>query len=412
MVWLIQRDFLRGASLTETLRAALREVPNPHKDAGITQLNRIRKGLAAIAANSTALGLPQPHLERTKLCEMPDSDLDPEYLTQRNRLKETVSALASPKVVQGVALDGPALATLVSEVVTALNAREIPTAGSLVEYFNRELVGACRDQFTTALAGVKLPVETSTLSSAAATAAVAARTKFETERFGSDIEGLRESLNSALAKELQAREMENTYQSSSVCEAAEMECETVLEKEAAQKLPSTGRFAAKYEQCKEKFASRCVGPGRAHNMERLQKAWDRENSRFSHDYNDRLLNGLVFISLGAIVVFRFALRWTLGESAAWVGFLFLQLYPRTFLGSSSSMFDTGGWQMMVSAWETVVNNPIVDVETWGLPIAALTVLAYVTRRRWWAPLAKGWCACGRRRVRRSKKSHADRDLDV
>lgn len=50
-------------------------------------------------------------------------------------------------MVQGKELDGAGLAALVRKVVAALNTREIPTAGSLVEYFNRELVGACRDQF-------------------------------------------------------------------------------------------------------------------------------------------------------------------------------------------------------------------------------------------------------------------------
>ena len=50
-------------------------------------------------------------------------------------------------MVQGAELDGAGLAALVRRVVAALNARDIPTAGSLVEYFNRELVAACRDQF-------------------------------------------------------------------------------------------------------------------------------------------------------------------------------------------------------------------------------------------------------------------------
>lgn len=42
MVWLIQRDFLQGKSLGQTLTDALQLVPNPHADPGIAQLNRIR----------------------------------------------------------------------------------------------------------------------------------------------------------------------------------------------------------------------------------------------------------------------------------------------------------------------------------------------------------------------------------
>ncbi|KDD71642.1 hypothetical protein H632_c4639p0, partial [Helicosporidium sp. ATCC 50920] len=56
MLWLIQRDFLHGDSPQRTLQQALVPVPNPHGDAGLTQLNRIRASLARLAANSTALG--------------------------------------------------------------------------------------------------------------------------------------------------------------------------------------------------------------------------------------------------------------------------------------------------------------------------------------------------------------------
>ena len=140
------------------------------------------------------------------------------------------------------------------------------------------------------------------------------------------------------------------------------------------------------------------------------KAWDRESSRFNRDYNDRLLNGLVLVSLAAIVVFRFAVRWTLGESVGWAAFLFLQVYPRTFLGSSASMFDTGWWQTLVVGWEGVVNNPIIDVEAWGFPLAAVAAAGWLTRRRW-AGRVRG--CCGRVRPRGGKtKTHANRDLDV
>lgn len=453
MVWLIQRDFLQGSTLTDTLRSALRQVPNPHKDNGISQLNRIRQGLAAIAANSTALGLPQPHLDRTRLCDMRDEALDPGYVKRRDELKRLVRSLAAPKIVKGTALNGPALADLITEVVTALNAREIPTAGSLLEYFNKELVTACRDQFIKSLESVALPSEAEALTAAAEAAAQAARAKFEEERFGSDVQTLREVLEAALKRELETRETANTYESSRVCEAAEMECENVLEHEAAQKLPSTGRFAAKFEKCKEKFNARCVGPGKEHNegeiftcsqsalnqlcllyalhvsgamvvhllcllahlqpprfppTERLLRAWERENSRFSRDYNDRLYNGLVLVSVAAIVLFRFAAKWTLGESAAWAAFIFLQVYPRTFLGSSSSMFDTAWWQTLVAGWEAAVNNPVVDVERWGLPLVLVLGVAYFTRRHW---LWRVHGLVGRRRGKRSK-SVAEKDLEV
>lgn len=49
----------QGKTLDQTLREALQPVPNPHSDSGIAQLNRIRESLRLIAANSTAVGLPQ-----------------------------------------------------------------------------------------------------------------------------------------------------------------------------------------------------------------------------------------------------------------------------------------------------------------------------------------------------------------
>lgn len=408
MIWLIQRDFLKGSSLDATLKGALHQVPNPHDDPAITQLNRIRQGLATIASNSTALGLPQPHLDRTRLCEIPDSELDPEYLKKRDLLKSSVAASALPKIVQGKPLDGPRLADLISQVVTALNARDIPTAGSLIAYFNKELVDACRENYVRALEKIAIPVEAADLDTAAEVAAGTAKAKFEKEKFGSAVASLREALETALARELAARQTANTYESSRVCEAAELECERALEREAGQKLPSTGRFEARYKKCRATFEAKCVGPARPHNDERLVKAWERENSRFSRDYNDRLYNGLVVISVVAIVVFRFLFRWSFGETAGWGAFIFLQVYPKSFFGTGSSMFDTGGWQSLVSGWEWVVNNPFFDIERLGVVSLVVLGAAVVTRRRWWGKVR---LCCGKRRGKKAK-THADKDLDV
>lgn len=104
------------------------------------QVNKIRQSLRLVARNSTAFGLHQPHMERTKLCELGDDQLDSKYIQQRSSLRELVQQLAKPKRVNGKVMTGPALAELVSQMVTALNARDIPTAGSILEHFNKELV--------------------------------------------------------------------------------------------------------------------------------------------------------------------------------------------------------------------------------------------------------------------------------
>jgi len=86
MLWLIQRDFLQGKSVQKLVDEALAPVANPINDKDIAGLNRIRESLATIAANSTGFSLPQPHLDRTKLCELNDTDLDPKYVHQRDAL--------------------------------------------------------------------------------------------------------------------------------------------------------------------------------------------------------------------------------------------------------------------------------------------------------------------------------------
>lgn len=61
--------------------------------------------------------------------------------------------------------------------------------------------------------------------------------------------------------------------------------------------------------------------------ERLQKAWRREHTRFKHDYNDKLYNGLVLLLLVDILTFRFVIKFSILESLGWVVFLFLQVWP-------------------------------------------------------------------------------------
>jgi hypothetical protein len=54
-----------------------------------------------VVRNSTAAGLRQPHLERTRLCQLSDAELDPVYVRQRDDLRTRVRQLARPKLVNG-----------------------------------------------------------------------------------------------------------------------------------------------------------------------------------------------------------------------------------------------------------------------------------------------------------------------
>ena len=56
----------------------------------IDALNQIRSSLSALASNSTGFSLRQPHLDRTRLCDLPDEQLDQTYVKQRDQLKQLV----------------------------------------------------------------------------------------------------------------------------------------------------------------------------------------------------------------------------------------------------------------------------------------------------------------------------------
>ena len=69
----------------------------------------------------------------------------------------------------------------------------------------------------------------------------------------------------------------------------------------------------------------CTGPARAAQEVRLGRAEKRESGRFVRDYNDRLFNGLVIVSLAQILLFRFVIRISLLETLGWLAFAFLQV---------------------------------------------------------------------------------------
>ena len=83
---------------------ALRDVNNPTNDQHVTELNRVRASLRNLAKHNRAFGLTQPHLERTKLCELGDDKLEPTYVTQRETLRKTVRNDAVAKSSLGAAL--------------------------------------------------------------------------------------------------------------------------------------------------------------------------------------------------------------------------------------------------------------------------------------------------------------------
>lgn len=420
MLWLIQRDFLQGKSVGEMVKSALAEQPNPESDKDISQVNRIRQSLSLIARNSTAFGLTQPHLNRTSLCALSDGALDPHYVRQRSELQDLVTALARPKAVRGAVMTGAALAGLIQRMVEALNLRDIPSAASMLEYFNKDLLYSVKDTYVARLEEQPLPVSEVGLEAWHKRTAAAAFAAFDHDKFGgSSTSGsastLRDVLIALIHKEHGARQTANTLKSSQACEAAEQQCEDILEADQHMALPSTGRFRSRFFRCESAFERACVGPALNASSVRLQKAWHREESRFRRDYNDKIFNGLVIISLVDIVVFRFVFRVNVVETAGWAAFVFLQVYPKLYV-SGGSMYDSVWWGWLVRIWEAAVWSGI-DLQRWGPIVAPTAFLMWLCTkgvRRFGAP---GWLSRHRRRRKRvvgggRGRPRDLRDLDV
>jgi len=401
MVWLIQRDFLGGPSAQEALDAALAPVPNPGGDAGIAAVNGVRAALRVVARTSTAASLAQPHLDRTALCELGDAALAPAYRAGRERLKTLVGGLAAPKRIGGKVLDGPGLADLVEQLVGALNAREVPSAGAILAHFNRDLGHTVVGEYEAALRAVPLPAPEAGLEAAHVAAQAAALAHFARARFGragggwggqggggSEKKGKAggdaaggaspDPLASALAADIatawSAARDRNELASSRSCSALAATCEDGMEAEGRAALPSMGRFAARYAACRSAFEAGCVGPAAPDASARLDRAHDRELGRFTASYNDRLASALTGGALAAIVAGRFLFRAGLLEGCGWAAFAVLQLYPRARWGPGGSMYETRWWSGgVVRGWEAVARFPAVWVLA-GVGVALLVLV--------------------------------------
>lgn len=184
LLWLIQRDFLQGKSVQEMVDEALRRVPNSNGDKNIDQVNQIRDSLAIMGDNSTAFSLPQPHLQRTKLCDMKDAELDPLYVKKREQLKEVVASIIRPKIVQGKSLNGKEFVSFLEQILDALNKGEIPSTGSLVEVFNKGILERCLKLYNERMAKLVLPMPGESLQKAHVENRQAAMNVFDEQHFG------------------------------------------------------------------------------------------------------------------------------------------------------------------------------------------------------------------------------------
>ncbi|KAJ1288017.1 hypothetical protein BS78_02G056100 [Paspalum vaginatum] len=341
LLWLIQRDFLEGKSVQQMVDEALQRVPNNNGDKSIDEINQIRDSLEFMGGNSTAFSLPQPHLQRTKLCDMEDQELDPSYVKRRDQLKQIVASMIKPKFVQGRTLNGTEFVSFIEQVYSERMGR----AG--------------------------LPVSVDKLQEFHELAKDEARGLFDKQHFGKhhaaqSIFKLDEEIKKVYRNFGQA----NEYQSSKLCEARFSECEDKMEHLQVLKLPSMAKFDAGFLLCNQSFETNCVGPAKESYQRRMSKMLARSRALFIKEYNNKLFNWLVIFSLVMVVIGRFVMKFFLLEFAAWVMFAFLETYTRLFW-SSESLYYNPVWNVIVSSWETIVYSSVLDLDRWATPILAM-----------------------------------------
>lgn len=448
LLWLIQRDFLQGSTVNEMVDGALRNVANPTNDAHVSELNRIRSSLRNLAKNHRAFGLTQPHLERTKLCELGDDQLESRYVEQRETLRATVRNDAVAKSSLGAAvaesarggshhsfgddsgqMTGVSLAALVTRSVNALNEGDFPTVGSVVDAFNRDAMDLRVGEYTKVLDSIQLPAEVPKLEQLHATTKKTQLKKFRKERFGRGAVTTK-TLSKNLDTLFEQRSERNAFLSGQQCDLLASKCEETLVKMQYMRLPSLRKFDAMAEkECHFYFSEKCVGPSKVTADARVKRAVDRERSAFSQTYNARLLNGLLLIAIGGVVTFRFLWVVPLAELVSWALFLLLEVAPKFyFAGSGEGMFESVWWTTAAAFWETAVYNPVVDMDVVGpVLVVAMLGLAIWMRIRRCAQFVHGYCPCcvpscchpllgvknaDRLRTRRGRKMDRGRDLDV
>ncbi|KAK8506193.1 hypothetical protein V6N11_059797 [Hibiscus sabdariffa] len=371
LLWLIQRDFLQGKSVKEMVDEALRHVPNTDGDKNIDQVNQIRDSLAVMGDNSTAFSLPQPHLMRTKLCDLKDDDLDSMYVKKRDQLKELVASIIRPKIVQGKHLNGKEFVAFLEQILDALNKGEIPSTGSLVEVFNKGILERCLKLYNERMGKLGLPMSEQSLQDAHERSREEAMNAFDEQHFGrhhakKSADQLDEDMKEAYKNVL----MVNEYQSTKLCEELYTRCEDTMDQLQVLRLPSMAKFNAGFQQCNESFDQECVGPSKVNYEQRMMKMMGKARSLFIKEYNQRLFNWLVAFSLVMVVVGRFIIKFILVEMAAWVLFIFLETYTRMFW-SAESLYYNPVWHFIVNTWETVVYSPVLDLDRWAIPIASI-----------------------------------------
>lgn len=305
---------------------------------------------------------------------MKDADLDPDYVKKREQLKEEVASIIHPKMVQGKFLNGKEFVSFLEQILEALNQGEIPSTGSLVEVFNKGILERCLKLYTEQMANVVLPMQGESLQKAHEEQRDAAMEVFDEQHFGrrharKSVDQLEEQIEKVYKNIMLA----NEHQSFTLCEALYTRCEDKMDELQALRLPSMAKFNAGVLQCNHSFEKECVGPSKSNYEQRMMKMLGKSKCIFIKEYNERLLNWVVVFSLVMVALGRFVIKFFLVEIGAWILFIFLETYTRMFW-SAESLYYNPIWHSFLATWETLVYNPILDLDRWAIPICVIAVI--------------------------------------
>ncbi|CAL9088445.1 unnamed protein product [Musa textilis] len=361
LLWLIQRDYLQGSSVQEMVNEGLRPVPNKSGDKNIDQVNKIRTSLARMANNISAFGLPQPHLRRTKLCDMKDTELDPLYVQNREQFKQFVASIIRPKIVQGKTLNGKEFIAFLKQTLDALNKGEIPSTGSVVEVFNKAILEHCLKLYSQGMSKLQLPVPENKLQLAHEVSKAEAKKQLDQQIFGR--RNAEESLlkfNDEIKKVYENHIMANKYQSSKQCEASWSDCEDIMDRLLVLRLPSMTKFNASFNRCNQNFERDCIGVSKEMYALKMVKMLEKSRSLFFKEYSQRLTLSLLVLSI-TIPVVGHTLKFALLKYGGYIMLIFslyFEMHTRIY-GSSELLHNSSSFQIAVTAWEIIVGNILV-----------------------------------------------------
>lgn len=167
------------------------------------------------------------------------------------------------------------------------------------------------------------------------------------------------------------------------------------------RLPTLRKFESGYQSCRKGFDLHCIGPAREKHLLRLEKRYTREVAQFMNGYNDKLLNGIIMVSLVGVLSGRFLLRSGLLELTSWAVFGFFEVAPK--LALDRSLYDSSLWRWTTWLWESVIYNPLIDLDKYGIPVLVAVAVALLLARGW--AFVRGVRAAGGLRAywRRSRK---------